>query len=123
MKITEEAAQLRITQQLIRRYGRDIALIRPGSWVSDGAGGRVRSGDATYLPPVRRFFSGSVQNNVFTVNFQGERQNGRFVLLGLPGDDIQQGDFWEDGATQYRVTHVHDNPRYEVRAEVLGIGT
>jgi hypothetical protein len=123
MKITEDAAQLRITNQLIRRFGRDIALVRPAGWVSDGAGGRIRSGTETLLPPVRRFFSGTVPNNDFRIRAQGERQVGRFVLIGLPDDDIQQGDYWIDGTTTYRVDYVHDYPRYETRAEVVAVGT
>lgn len=123
MRITEQAAQERVTAQLIRRYGQDIALCRPAGWISDGAGGRTRSGTETLLPSVRRFFSGTVPNNSFIVRLEGERQVGRFVLIGMPGDDIQQGDFWVDGTTTYKVDYVHDHPPYEVRAEVVAIGT
>ncbi len=122
-RITELQAQRRVTEQLIRRFGRDIALVRPAAYISDGAGGRTRSGTDSFLPAVRRFFSGSTPNTGFVVRFQGERQVGSFVLIGLPDDDIQQGDYWQDGATMYRVTYVHDNPRYETRAEVAAIGT
>jgi hypothetical protein len=122
-QITELQAQQRVTDQLIKRFGRDIALIRPGAYVSDGAGGRTRSGADSHLPAVRRFFSGTVPNTNFTVRFEGERQVGRFVLVGPPNDDIQQGDYWQEGATLYRVVFIHENPEYETRAEVVAIGT
>lgn len=118
----EAEEQLKTTQDLIYHCGRDLELNRRASYVSDGAGGRVRQGSDVLQSPKRLFFQQIRSNDVYYVNQQGESVLSTYVLLGMPDDDIQEGDTFSVDGLSFEVIWIHPDIRYEKRAEVRSYG-
>lgn len=94
------------TKQLIESEKNNIALTRKATYADDGIGGRQSLGPSRKLPPVERFFSGTVSQELFIVDETGQRLEATHVLIGLPGDDIQKNDTFEEYNVIYRVVYV-----------------
>lgn len=120
-------AQIRQTENLINVAGRDIQLRRPGVLIDDGAGGKQRAGDPKVFRPVRRYFGGlttegrgaTTRPEQWITTSLGDKYREFFILIGLPGDDIQPGDFFLINGEQYDVLFGHgDVDQYQAKYTV-----
>lgn len=106
------------TQDLIASEPTTITLNR-STWESDGADGRRRSSAPVAQPAKQRFFSGIAADRSIAFNQLGLRKERIYILIGLPDDDIQEGDLFTLPTGNYRVVWVDDDRRYQCKAEVV----
>lgn len=108
------------TADLIASEPSSIALSRVET-TSDGAGGR-RPGAPVDLEAVDRFFSYVAANPITHFDDGGSYKSEAGVLIGMPDDDIRNGDTFTHNGLNFRVTKVFDDRRYQTKAEVIHIG-
>lgn len=123
-------AKIRTTEKLIEVEGREIALIRPPQPEDDGAGGRIIPHGGAPVPqdPKRRYFGGKINNRMNNMPFEGASSVGEYlrvkaVLVGMPGDDIQENDVFSVGGLTYSVDFVYPDQSFEVRADCVHVNT
>lgn len=114
-------ALIQSTATIIAQEGRTIVLERPGDPVPDGAGGfRPADPPTVAQPPLRLYYSGIAGvrfNPVEHYSEQGENMRVRAVIIGMPDDDIREGDrFTVDGFT-FVINFMHPNREYQTKAE------
>lgn len=103
------------TEALIITSGRMITTIRP-TFVSDGAGGRGKI-EEVVQPSKRRFFGAVVQDAIPVQQSAGDMVVQRYVLVGMPDDDIKKEDFFVIGPTRYDVEWIDQATReYQCKA-------
>lgn len=114
------------TKDVIDQEGEMIALSR-NAFVADGAGGFKEGSETPVVLPAVKRFVGAVAINVRSGNtrqyFQdesGERYQVKYVMLGMPGDDIQEGDFFTYRGELMKVADIHPDQTFEVRAQIIG---
>lgn len=105
------------TEDLIRESGQPISLIRPSAWETTPSGGqrRVDGAEAT-MDPVERFFSAVTSGPAEIWDERGQILRLNHVLIGMPEDDIQEGDTFLLNNRTFEVRWIHPNVTYEVRA-------
>lgn len=108
------------TRRMIDYRGEDITLTRPGEKVSDGAGGETK-GTSVTMPTVRRWVARLDTRELALTGFTTAVPTGfaaTHMLIGMPGDDIQEGDwFWHQGRKRL-VIRVDENFEYQTKAYV-----
>jgi len=126
----QHAAKIRTTEALIEVEGRMIALVRPPEAVDDGAGGRIVPHGGAPVPQVavKRYFGGKINNRMNNMPFEGANSVGEYlrvksVLIGMPGDDIQENDVFSVGGLTYSVDFVYPDKSFEVRADCVHVNT
>lgn len=96
-----------------------MSLSRPPEYIDDGEGGQVRLGDEdTTLPPVKRFYGSLVRQGEHIVTPAGEQFFTEHVLIGMPNDDIREGDTFTIGDRRMHVRYIHPDTTYQVKAYV-----
>lgn len=121
MSDVETAELIRSTEALIASRPVEILLNRPGAFVSDGAGGKVRSGATTQHSSTRCFFADVTAEEAFAVNDIGERVIGQHVIVASHEADIRQGDWFMLNDMKYVVARVHHPKTYQVKASVVSV--
>lgn len=109
-------AQLRQTENLIKVAGREIDLHRPSVLVDDGAGGKKRLDAGSNKLGTQRLYLGGVtsqgrgattQPAEFMMTSLGDKYKSYFVLIGMPGDNIEQDDYFFISGEKYVVLWPH----------------
>jgi hypothetical protein len=113
---TEIALRTEQTRAFIDAEPIDLALTRR-PWIPDGAGGFKR-GPATLLPALTlRLVSPNTQLPMRRT-VDGRDAQPIYTLLGMPTDDIQNGDTFTVDAVRYEVVFVQPKKLDALRAEV-----
>jgi hypothetical protein len=107
------------TADLIAQEGRSITLHRGAALVPDGAGGWVPgSGSDTIVDQQNLFFTASLYEPLeLATSATGEALHEKFILIGMPDADIQEGDWLEFSNHKYVVNFIHADRSYQVKAE------
>jgi hypothetical protein len=125
----EKKVQVRQTELLIQANPREITLRRPRKARTASGGMSNDENEAEELTPVTRFFGGTKtmenltgagRTATFTTSSLGNRFKHIFVLVGPPGDDIQEDDFFYINNIKYTVLMVDpETIEYQTRAVVV----
>lgn len=121
------AEEIRQTSILIEHDPHVVSLNRKAPLVDDGEGGRTRSGVPTVLPAQRFYIGGFAENfgvrnrPAYEEDERGERLVARFILVGMPGTDIAEGDWFELGGHTYTVQFVDPLREFQVKAEAVRV--
>jgi hypothetical protein len=90
--------------------------------VSDGAGGKKRSGSPLLAEPivVRMIPQGAdnATSNPITQTTNGELDRPDFVLLGDPGLSLKRDDYFDWHGRTWKILSIRDSPAYETKADV-----
>lgn len=108
---------IRTTSDLIAQDPIEISLKR-FEWVRTSSGGQTRSGAPVELDPVPRFFAGVVADAVYVTRVEGEQIVCRHVIIGLPGDDIQQKDTFTVDGRNFEVVEIHPEKSFQTKGWV-----
>jgi len=97
--------------------------IKRDVYISDGAGGKKRSGSPTivYLNRVVRMVPQGADNatsNPVTQTTNGELDRPDFVLVGEAGLQLQRKDYFDYAGETYEVFSIRRSPAYETKADV-----
>lgn len=111
----ELAELVATTFDLIELDGFDISLIR-NEWTRVPGGGVKRVDNPEPKDPVRRYFSGVAADAVRVFYSEGEQIVAAYVLIGPPGDDVQEKDEFVLNNQKFRIVEVHPDRSYETRA-------
>lgn len=114
--MSDLADLIRSTRDLIAERGQQIALSRP-QMTRTMAGGTARRPGAA-LNPVRRYFAGVSVDARRTTTLNGEVVVLNYVLIGLPGDDIQEKDEFTIRNRKFLVAEVDPNQDFQVKGWV-----
>jgi len=92
-------------------------------YISDGAGGKKRSGSPTAVHAgkiVRMVPQGAdnATSNPVTQTTNGELDRPDFVLIGEPGLLLQRKDYFNYAGETYEVFSIRRSPAYETKADV-----
>jgi hypothetical protein len=111
---------IKSTRDLIDSDPTPITLFH-SEWVNDGRGGRRRStvAEPEAPAPVDRFFSAIAADKSVSFNMLGITKDRVYILIGMPDDDIQEGDVFQVNAKNFRVIWVDDDRRYQTKAECI----
>lgn len=107
------------TEALIDQKPSDVVLTRP-TWLSDGAGGRTKSGASTLPPQKMRLVPASPitnQENQARVTADGRMVTPNWLLIGLPEQDIEPYDFATVLGHEIEVVGVSNVPTERLVAE------
>lgn len=86
--------------------------------ISDGAGGWVAQQGAPMLPLTVRLIPQS-DKVPEAVALEGRRPIPEYILMAMPGVNIERYDTFEWRGRTWQVSHVHDKPEYEFKADVV----
>lgn len=112
-----------ITMGLIEHEPTEVVLMRPPTAVSDGEGGSVRPvGTDTPQPAQTLFVSGVTRDSdyrqsSYIVTEQGEKFVNAIVVIGLPGANIKQDDWFLLRGERIKIKSVAPDQRWQVKAE------
>lgn len=119
-RIDELIAQ---TIVLITQEPTTVVLMRPPAAVSDGEGGSRRLVGADVEQPAQQFFVSGVtrdsdyRQSSFIVAEDGEKFVNRLVIIGLPGANIKQGDWFMFRGYRVEINYVEPDQRWQVKAD------
>lgn len=122
MTVAQDATQreqLAMTQRLIDRDPTILTLRRPESGRS-AAGGPTRGGSNDQTP-ITVMFGAKTRDGLPLQDTQGERVVQYYTILAMPGTDIKNDDMFTLNGQDYKVTFVHTNLSYEVKADVEAV--
>lgn len=119
LSLVELRAQTRISRAFIAADAISVELSRPTE-VSDGAGGRSRTGFTT-LPPQTFRLLPQEDGATARTTAEGETATPEYMLMGAPDVDVARFDEFQIGDRRYQVVYI-DNRQYEVKAEVIYLG-
>ncbi len=112
-----EIAELReTTADLIADNPTTIALQRV-VWQRTPSGGMSQTGNLSQ-PPKQRYFGAVRGDPTYVTREQGEVILARHVLVGLPGDDIQEKDTFSVGSRKFEVVEIHPDATWQTKAWV-----
>lgn len=117
MAVDYTAEQLRQTRQLIDTQPTELVLRRKAPGRS-AAGGPISNGEPTNLDPQTVFFGAKMRDDLPLQDSQGERVVQYYTVVGMPDLDIKNGDTFTINGIDCKVTFVHRNLAYEVKADV-----
>jgi hypothetical protein len=107
------------TAALIKASPTPVSLMRKGEQVRTAAGGVRRVDDPIVLPEVPRYFGSTGVNPTVITTPNGNRISVGFVLIGLPGDDMQEDDTFVLEGETYRIIKIDPvTARYETKGWV-----
>jgi hypothetical protein len=114
----ELSAQLQATKDLIEAEGQPIVLMRPAALQADGTGGFVTPLDQDAPLASQDLFFGLVQYEPLQLDYPtGQTIHVKFVLVGMPDADIQEGDWFTLYNKRYIVQKIAMTRGFEMRAE------
>lgn len=117
------AAQLDVTRRLIESEPSEIVLVRPVAKERTAAGGVARgSSSTTDLDPQTLFFGGVGQDMQRQVTVSGTLVTLRWVLIGLPEADIEEGDRFVHWGRNFRVFEINPDTRWQRKGMVYEHG-
>lgn len=106
-------ALIQSTASLIEEDGMVVELLR-SVWEETASGG-IRRGTSVLQDPARRFFGAVTADPYRLLREEGEQIVLRHVLIGMPGDDIQEKDTFEVGGRQFEIVDVAPDKTWETR--------
>jgi|SRR6478736_34527 len=109
--------RIAVTRSMIAEEGIPVALSRPSAPEPDGAGGFTRNDTPTPQNAVQRFLGYPTPDLNESLIEQGEYMPLRFVLVGMPGDDMSEGDTFEHQGRTFKVELIHPDKSYQVKGE------
>lgn len=114
---TELEELRKTTRDLIEEDHLPIALVRSG-WERTATAG-IRKIDPEPQDAVDRFFGAITGDPREIRTGAGEQLVALHVLIGLPDDDIQEGDTFTVGNRTFLVAEVHPDHSYQCKAWVV----
>lgn len=112
--------QRKATRNFIAADSMLIVLMR-AEYVSDGAGGSMRSTPEAVLAQVMRLIP-LQDGSASRTTADGEEVSPSYMLMGDHTADVQRWDEFAVGGRRYQVVFVNENTQYEVKAEVAYLG-
>lgn len=108
--------QRKLTMAFVNADPETIVLTRREK-VEDGAGGFTLQDS----PPEQQTVRMVPQSDKVPVSstLDGERKRPEFIIVAMPLADIRRYDTFDFRGTTYQVSHVHDCPEYEFKADVV----
>jgi hypothetical protein len=103
------------TADLIEEDGLDVALWRV-TFVPTPSGGVKRVDPEAPLAAVRRFFGSVTATPSINQREEGEFTLYRFVLIGMPGDDIEEHDYFLIDGQKYQVDEIDTDTAWQKKA-------
>jgi hypothetical protein len=100
-----------------------VITIKRDTYISDGAGGRKKSGAPLLLhvdKTVRMVPQGAdnATSNPITQTTNGQLDRPDYVLVGEPGLALQRNDYFDCFGETYEVISIRRSPLYETKADV-----
>lgn len=85
---------------------------------SDGAGGWTEA-EGVPLPGITCRLIPQSDKVPETPSLDGRRATPEYIMLMMPGEDVQENDtfFWR--GAKYQIAQVHRKPEYELKADVV----
>lgn len=117
---TELSELIETTKDLIADDHVSIVLIR--STVERTPSGGTKMVGPTPQPAKDRYFGGVTGDPVQVTRDEGEFILARHVIIGLPGDDIQEKDHFVIGNRKFEVFSIHPDQSYQVKGWVIERG-
>lgn len=108
----------RQTEAFINADFEDIQIEPRVNRVSDGAGGWVET-PALPLPPIRVRLVPQSDRVPAAVSPEGTRPTPDFVLVAMPGANIERYDKFDWMGKVWEITYLHEKPEYEFKADVV----
>jgi hypothetical protein len=113
-----ELEELRKTTADLIAFNSYQIVLNRGEWERTGGGGQ-RQINVEPLEPQTLYFGAIMWDPRTFVTPEGERVFVQYVLVGMPGEaDIQEKDTFSIGTQEFKVSEVHPDQTYEVRAWV-----
>jgi hypothetical protein len=115
---TELAMMVKQTAAFIAADATEITLTPRDDRVSDGAGGWVDTPGAPLAPISVRLIPQSDKVPEAAV-VEGRRAVPDMILMAMPGVDIKRYDRFSWNGKVWKISHIHDKPEYEFKADVV----
>lgn len=113
------------TEILLDLYGRVIKLERGAAWEDDGAGGVIKPDNEIPIDvPAQTFFFGTYDDaeRLLRTAPLGEKRENRYVLIGVPGANMQARDTFGIGLETYVIEFIRTDEDYQKLGEVIRLG-
>lgn len=114
----ELSVMSRQTKAFIDADYEEISIEPRTNRVSDGAGGWLETPEAPGLPIRVRMIPQS-DNVPAAASPEGSRPIPDFVLMAMPGTNIERYDTFDWRGKTWEVSYVHEKPEYELKADVI----
>jgi hypothetical protein len=124
MTTAEFELQVLNTEAFITADPQLLDVYRPGTPVSDGAGGRIKGEPERVASGTFRCIrqAAQVSQGDATTTTNGTLPPKRLVIVGHPDIDLHRGDYFNWRGWRWEVTHVHEQPDYETKADCVRKG-
>lgn len=106
------------TADLIQDDPTMISLVRV-EWQRTPSGGMRRLDPPTTKPAKARYFGAVIGDPVYVTRDEGEHILARHVIVGMPGDDIQQKDTFTLGGREFEVVQMHPERSWQTKGWVV----
>lgn len=106
------------TADLIEDNPTSIALLRV-QWERTPAGGMRRVDPPALQVAKNRFFGSVIGDPVYVTRDEGEIVEARHVIVGMPGDDIQEKDTFKIGNRTFEIIAIHPERSWQVKGWVV----
>jgi hypothetical protein len=124
-RLRDALALTQVTADIIADQGIPIQLLRYAAPVADeegGYGSTSPTADPEPQPVTNRLFMYSLYEPQYAGGSStGYGTHERFVLVGMPDDDIRINDVFWIGGHRYQIAMLHPDRTYETKAEGEGV--
>jgi hypothetical protein len=119
---TENDYLIESTAEMIAARPTLVALHREGEMERTPSGGQKVVRDPEDLPAKNRFFQAVSLEEIRTVNWQGRDHIARFILVGMPDDEMKIGDTFLNNGLRYTIAEVSQDRTFETKGFVIQYG-